>query len=195
MNAVKNFKLGMIIWSIGYLLLGIALCIWPGASMQVIAAVFAVLTLAYGVTRVIGFFCKADMGFPYRYDLCIGILDILLGALMLRYPSALLTLLPIAAGVFILIDGLTRVQTALELKRWGYGWWWVHFLLSLLTVMLGGMLLFNPFGGAAVLMIYLGISLLCTGAGGIFTAVTLSRTVRQFKQDLGVPIDVDFHEL
>lgn len=195
MRAVKNFKIGMIVWSVCYMLLGILLCIWPGISLQVIAFVFAFLILAYGVTRVVGFFWKADMGLPYRYDLCIGVLDILLGVLMLRYPAALVTLLPVAAGVFILIDGLTRVQISLELRSWGYSRWWVHFLLSLLTAMLGGMLLFNPFEGAAVLVIYLGASLLCTGAGGVFTAVTLSRTVRQFKQDLGVPVDVDFREI
>ena len=55
-------------------------------------------------------------------------------------------ILPIVFGLFVIFDSLGRVQSALELRRCGYGSWKGFLLLALLSVVLGVVMIVTPLG-------------------------------------------------
>ncbi|MEG2633046.1 MAG: DUF308 domain-containing protein, partial [Oscillospiraceae bacterium] len=69
--------------------------------------------------------------------------------------------LPIALGCLLLFSGFGSLQTAIDLCKIRTKIWYVPLIFALISLVCGFIAVFNPFGTASVLMVFLGISL-CT---------------------------------
>ena len=105
---------------------------------------------------------------------CLG-----LGGFLILRSDIVVRILPVVFGLFVLFDSLGRIQNALELRRCGYPSWKWFILLALLSVVLGGIMIFDPFGAMETLVMGIGIILLIEGAfnlgGAIYTALAIRR--------------------
>ena len=71
--------------------------------------------------------------------------------------------LPVVFGIFIVVDGLSRIGTAIDLaKRKGQKWWLL--LFSIVSVALGVLLVLHPFDAAVSAVMLCGILLIAEGA-------------------------------
>lgn len=96
-------------------------------------------------------------------DLVVGISVLAFGAFVLLKSQFVLSVLPFFTGVFLLIGGVVKLQGALDLKRLGFGAWWLILLIALAMFVLGGVLVANPFEAARVVVILIGTGLWQTG--------------------------------
>ena len=71
--------------------------------------------------------------------------------------------MPVIIGVFVLLDGSFKIQTARDAKIFGLHGWWGILVLAILTCLGGLFLIINPFSGAVALMILLGATLIMDG--------------------------------
>lgn len=170
--------------------LGILLIIVPGFFAEMIGIVLGIAVLVFGCSRLFAYFSGDPFRIALRADLAFGILLIALGIIFLTHPGSAMAMISLSAGIYMLADGASKLQTAIQSKKLGYKRWWLIFALAILTGILGFVLMFDP---GELLMTFLGISLLSDGILNIVTIVTAEKYFKNIRSDLNI-IDVDGHE-
>ena len=88
-------------------------------------------------------------------------------------------LLTVIFGIFIVIDGSTSIADSIECARAHVEGWVGMLILSVVTVVLGGLVMFGPFD---TVMIFAGISLIIDGICDIIMICVFSHKVREAKK-------------
>lgn len=181
MDFIKRTKWAYILVSCALIVFGLCLVIWPNTSAQVICVALGILLALFGAVKLFGYFSKDRFGLAFQFDFALGIITLVAGILVLLHPAAIVNALPIVLGVFILIDGAFKIQTAIDAKRFGLSGWWVILVLALVSCAFGLLLALNPFEGAAALAILLGVSLMVDGIQNLIVVIYTVRTVKQIR--------------
>ena len=191
MNIVKRAKLTHIV--ISAILFGVGLClaVWPSASARLICWLVGGICVLVGVAKLIGYFSNDIYRLAFQYDLACGCLLILLGAVMLLRPDSLLNFICVALGIYILTDGLFKIQIAVDARRFGLRRWWLILTEAILAAILGLVLIFRLTDSARVLTVFLGITMLAEGILNLSTVITAVKIVKNQKPDV---IDAEFYE-
>lgn len=188
---MRTAKTGYIIMSVLLCLFGILLIFMPGMSAKVLGVVCGILILIFGIFKLVGYFSRDLYRLAFQYDLAFGILMVLLGAVMLIHPEAILSFFCAALGVAILADGLLKVQTSLDAKRFGLRRWWLILALAIVAVIFGLLLVFRPSESLSVITILIGLSLLAEGILNLSTALTAVKIIKNQQPDV---LEGDFEE-
>ena len=188
---MKTAKIGYIVISALLCALGILLIAKPELSVSVIGTICGILLIVFGAVKLVGYFSRDLYRLAFQYDFAFGILLIMLGILILRVPEGLMNFICIAIGLFILTDGLFKIQIAMDAKKFGIKEWWLILLLALITAALGVLLIVRPDAGSSALTIILGVTLLSEGILNLGTVITAVKITRNQKPDI---IEVDYEE-
>ena len=188
---MKTAKIGYIVISALLCALGILLIAKPELSVSVIGTICGILLIVFGAVKLVGYFSRDLYRLAFQYDFAFGILLIMLGILILRAPEGLMNFICIAIGLFILTDGLFKIQIAMDAKKFGIQEWWLILLLALITAALGVLLIVRPDAGSSALTIILGVTLLSEGILNLGTVITAVKITRNQKPDI---IEVDYEE-
>lgn len=170
--------------------LGILLIIVPGFFAEIIGIVLGIAVLVFGCSRLFAYLSGSPFRIALRGDLVFGIMLIALGIIFLTHPGSVMAVVSLSAGIYMLADGASKLQTAIQSKALGYKRWWLIFALAVLTGILGFVLMFDP---GELLMTCLGISLLSDGILNIVTIITAEKYFKNIRSDMNI-IDVDDHE-
>ena len=191
LKQIKIACTGYILISIVFYIIGF-LCIVDPELIQLHSRTLAgVILIAYGIIKIIGYFSRDLYRLAFQYDLTFGILLIALGAILLIHPAGLMTFICITFGIFILSDGLFKIQIATEARSFGIRNWWLILVLAVLTGLCGLVLMFRPGEGSSLLMVLLGITLLAEGILNFSTVLTAVKIVKNQRPDV---IETDVYE-
>jgi len=179
MEKVRQAKWAYILLSILISLLGVVVIFRPGASILTICWIMGVISILFGATKIVSYFTKDQYGLAFQFDLALGIFAVVIGILLCAHPAGIVSLTQFLIGLFILVDGVFKLQTAIDAKRFGLARWWSILLLALLCVACGLLLVIDPFDSARALMVLLGISMLIDG---IQNLVVVLYTVRFYRK-------------
>ena len=83
---------------------------------------------------------------------------------MLVKSEFVLSFLPFLTGVFLLLGAVIKLQSALDLRHLGLSKWWLILIAGAASLILGILLVVNPFEAARVAVILIGAGLLADGA-------------------------------
>lgn len=72
--------------------------------------------------------------------------------------------LPVVFGIFIVVDGCSRIGSAIDLAKRKGEKWWMLLLFSIVSIALGALLIWHPFGAAVSVVMLCGILLIVEGA-------------------------------
>ena len=181
---MKIAKFGYLIMSLLLIAAGVVCIAVPGVSAKVIGIIVGISLIIFGIIRLIGFFCRDPYRLAFRYDLECGILMLILGIVILISPESLMNYLSIALGVSALIDGLFKIRVARDSKEFGVDSWWLILIMAIITVVAGTALIFDCAAGAALLTVFLGISLLSEGILNICTVIATVIIVKNQQPDV-----------
>ncbi len=181
MKMIKRIKNLFILVSMVTLLSGLVLVIWPATSASTICLLIGILLTISGLVRIIGYFTDSLYQLAFQFDLSLGILSIGSGILLILNPNWLMTALSIAIGVFLLVDSIFAIQTAIETCRFGIAYGWIILISAIASTFLAVLLIVEPFSGIQTLTMLLGISMMINSIKNITVAVF---TTRQFKNML-----------
>jgi uncharacterized membrane protein HdeD (DUF308 family) len=176
---IKKAKRIYVVFSVLCLALGICLMIWPQISLLTLCCLVGALVAVSGLVRVVGYFRRDIFGIPMYSGLAVGLIDLVLGILLLVRPELAAEILPLIVGVLILFDGMFKLQIALDLRRGGLPGWIAELVLALLSGVCGVLLILNPFAGALALMILMGVSLTVDGIQNLFTIHYVSKHLKE----------------
>ncbi len=188
-NSWKRIRIWAVILSICILLLGVVMVIWPKVSALAICIILGILCIAMGVVDIVRYFKLGLAGIFFRYDLIWSILSILIGVLMLVRASDAVAFLPIAVGIYMIMGSILCIQLAVELHRLHSSSWVLALIWGILGAVLACLLLLDPFGGANILMVFVGAALIVGGVQDLYLVMSISKAIKEAKKDVVIEVN------
>lgn len=110
------------------------------------------------------FALRSKVHFPsWKWFLAASVIEILFGFLLLTSPQLLITLLPIAVGMWVILRGIVLLSTSSRAKKLGLkNWKWIA-VAGFLSILFALLIFFNPVPASIGVMIFIGFSILFTG--------------------------------
>lgn len=178
MELIKKAKWAYIGVSAAITMLGLILVLFPEISAMTVCYIIGLMIVVFGVVKLIGYFSKDLYRLAFQFDFALGIFSLVAGILILLHPTNIVALMPVIIGVFVLMDGAFKIQTAFDARRFGMERWWSILILAFLTCFGGLFLIINPFAGARALMILLGVTLMVDGVQNLCVVAYTVKAVR-----------------
>ena len=161
---LRYIKTGMMLLSIAYIVIGMMLLVMPQTSLLWICYAFGAVVLITGIVCLVQYARIRGTGFTAPFMLVGGVITACIGVFTLVRPQVVASFLPVVFGIFIVVDGLSRIGTAIDLAKRKGQKWWLLLLLSLVSVALGVVLVLHPFDAAIGVTMLCGILLIVEGA-------------------------------
>ena len=183
MSQSKDYNKYLGLVSIFYILAGIILIVWPDIAVKIVCYIISAVLLIYGLIRILIYLRSVNTRRYFQFDLVVGIITIAFGLFILFKPVLFVSLLPFAIGLCILFDSIIKFQNAFDLKHAGLLYWQIPLAISIITAILGLMLVINPFGATVTLVRCMGIFFIVDGLANISSAILvlkkLGRTIEE----------------
>ena len=176
----KKLKWNLILMSILYLALGIFLLMVPGTALNIVCYALGGVVLACAAVQLIRYFAVERGVFQSQLTLISGLVCLGLGAFLIIRSDLVVRILPIVFGLFVIFDSLGRIQNALELRRCKYSSWKGFLLLAVLSIVLGIVMILDPFGTMETLVMAIGVILIIEGALNLLSALYTVIAVKRF---------------
>lgn len=187
MKELKKWKWAYSLLTLAVLVFGICLVIWPGISAEILCYALGTILLVVGAMRIVCYFRRGISVLWHRYELPLGLLDVLVGICFFSHPANVLLILPMVVGIVVIVDSVFHLQTALELREIGAIRWWMILLFAIVSILAAIGLIHNPFEGSLTLMVYLGICLVIDSIQSLCYIHQIARDIRRL-----APIETDF---
>ena len=185
-GSVKNWWVFLII---GILLIMSAYWMFstPVESFVGLASFFSALIFVSGLFSVFFALTNKDDIDNFGLYLASGILDVIVGFILLKYPGITVVLFSMFIGFWLLFRGFYMISASFKIKKIGVGnWGWVLFF-GILVVIFAMMSIINPLIGAAYLVYTLAFTLVLLGIANIMLSLRLRSIksgVEDFKEKL-----------
>ncbi len=189
----KQIKTWTVVLSIGIIILGLVMIIWPNISALTVCIILGIVCIGMGIVEVVRYFKLGLAGIFFHYDLILAIGSILMGLLMVARSSNAVVFLPIAAGIYIIFASVLDIQMSVELHRFGSKNWLTALVLGILGVALSFVLLLDPFNGASILAVLTGIALIVNGTQDLYQVASISKAIKEGKN--GRIIEADWRTI
>ena len=184
---LKSKKLDLVLTALVFVALGIVLLVWPGTTGKIVCMVLGVAFLVYGVCQVVGFFLRKDEGWGSGVVyLLSGLCTLMLAWLMLSNDGkGVMAIVPLVLGAAVVVDSCISLKRAFQLKELGMERWWIMALLSVVTLVFGLVVMFNPFESALLVIRILGGVLIYQGVSDLVSVGRLSYYGKRILEELG----------
>lgn len=170
----KPIRVSSIIMSLIEIVVGILLLIDPeGFTVGIITCLGIVLMVA-GLVSIVQYFRQPTAAAVLERGLTKGIIGVVAGLFCIIKRHWFIGLFPVIAiiyGIVTLVLGITKIQWTADMirakiKKWG----WVA-VDAVVTILCAVIILCNPFTTAAVLWIFVAVSLIVEAVIDIFVAI------------------------
>ena len=170
--------------------IGAFLIFYPEAEMQWAKYIVGPGCILMGGARLFGYFCNDLYRLAFQTGFAAGAFCILVGILFIIAPENALTLSPYVVGFFAMIDGLIKLQTAMDARTFGMSKWVILIISAVVVVALGFVtVILSVTSGETTL--WLGLCLLVDGAENMWDTMY---TVRVRARKVGREISDRFLE-
>ena len=173
-----------IISSVLLFLFGLVLAVNAEGFIKSITVAIGVVLLLIGVFPVIDYFRYRKEGLGASVGLISGIFSIVCGLMLLINEDLLMILIPVFIGVWMIINGINKIQVSFEIKDLGEKSWIITFIYSILIMVLGGYFIVNPISGATTVTSFIGIILCIYAVLDIIDCIIIKVKVKSFKKEL-----------
>ena len=123
-------------------------------------------------------YLKRDGAKIYSLNLVFAILYLILGLVIIIFPFSVIEFVTVCLGLFLVVNGATEINYGLWLKRGGSKAWLVTLVAGILLVILGIMIVFNPFTAFALTQIT-GAFLIISGIINLSDAITFKTKAKE----------------
>ena len=148
---------------------GLLLLVFPQEAINVITYGIGIVSLVYGVVRIV------DYSPFFAGELILGVVLVGIGLFSFLNPGGIFAILPIIFGILVLVEGISKLQRALMLRRYGYPRWVAALVLAIAIMVLGVVLVLNPFGALVITVRVLGAVILVDGLTGLWVSLILKK--------------------
>lgn len=173
-----------LITSILLFLFGILLISNANGFIKSISTIIGIVLLLIGVFPVVDYFRYRKEGILAGISLVSGIFSIVCGLMFLLNENMLMVLIPVFIGVWMIINGINKLQLAFEIKDQNEKSWIITFIFSILIIVCGGYFIINPISGAQLVTSTLGIIICIYAVLDIIDCIIIKVKVGQIVSEL-----------
>lgn len=127
-------------------LIGLVLLLIPDTLNKILGVIVGFILLLLGIMNVYQYLKSMQ---KYNAILISGILYSLLGMIILLSPSSVIRAVAIGLGILFLINGIMKIKSGITLRKFNEKWIGT-LIIGIVVVILGILLIFNPFSGIAI---------------------------------------------
>jgi uncharacterized membrane protein HdeD (DUF308 family) len=164
-----------LITGIIFVLVGIWVLRTPLGSYVTLALLFSLTFLVTGLIEIIYAIVNRKSIDSWGWSLAGGIIDFLIGMLLISQPEISIAFLPIYIGFGILFRSAVAIGWAIELKKLKVLDWGNLLGIGILGSIFAFIILWNPLFAGMTLVIYTGIAFLLVGLFQIYHALRLRK--------------------
>lgn len=157
------------------LILGLLLFFKSSATLMGISYIIGGIIIAMGVLAIIKFISNDHEDISNQVNIVYGILSIIAGIYFIEKPDIIGSIIPLFMGVVIIISSSLKIRQSFDFKNVNSSYFFWSFLTSLLSLICGVILLFNPFKGAVLITRIIGIFLVIYAVLDICNAIIFQK--------------------
>ena len=180
LNKYINFS---IVISALLMVLGIVIFVYPNISLKVFSYGISLVLILFGIYLIV--IDNKSKGFSLLVDFSLfGITLLLLGIVLLIYPSTLAVLIPIFLGMWFITNGIIKLKfTSLLVDVSDYSWI-LSLIMSILSIVCGILFIVNPLDGAEVIVSFVGILLFVYSLSDIVDMCIFKKNINVIKKNI-----------
>lgn len=154
---------------------GIWVTLTPIASYLTLSILFSAIVFTSGIFGVIFSFANKHHVKGWGWHLISSLLDLIVGAILLIYPSLSMIVLPFVVGFWFMFSGFATIGVSGEFKAlgWKSSGWGIAF--GVLIILFSFLLIINPLLGAAAVVYMTAMAFFTLGVFRIFLAFQIKK--------------------
>ena len=166
-----------LITSIAFIIFGLVLILFTKKELDVIGYVAAILLIINGVLNVTDDY-KQFKVFYFFDGFTSGLLSIIFGIIIIANPEHVALIMPIMIGLWIIISSTFKLRMALALKDSSKTNWILPYILSILTIITGLCLIFNPEIGSLGIAAVIGFLTILYGICDVIDVIIFKKNIK-----------------
>ena len=174
-NELKKIFITSMVTSIIMIVIGVFLLAKPDFVLTTLSTIIGIIVLIPGIISLVDYFKT-----KYMPNLVIGVVAGILGLVFIFNPKFISSILPFVLGIYFMINGLSRLQYAVEMKKNKIPEYAPSLISAILILGCGVLLIINPFSGAMAMTQVIGIFMIIYAGLDIYNVVTTKQKVKDF---------------
>lgn len=153
----ENFRRHTLLRDAVFIVIGSAIVFNPGAFFQFVGYLIAGYLMLLGLINIYDDYKIKKQTGSWGLGFVTGLIFVVLAVAFLFFAPVIVSILPFLLGISIVINGLVQLTFALNTRQTG------ALIYSILVLIAGAVLVFNPFKSLLVLMQVFGFILIFMG--------------------------------
>lgn len=168
---IKN--LSLITIAAGFII-GIILLVKPDESVEFISILCGATVIMLGVGAWISYFTK----FRSTFLAILGTLAVVAGIILCVKYRSIISAVLFLFGIFVLVGGAVDLVSALEARKNDLKSWIISVVMAVITIVLGLLVIINPFNSVMALTRILGAGLIVYAVMDLITFIQIRKMVK-----------------
>ena len=177
---IKKLFVSSIISSVVLFVVGLFLVIRPASTLSLISYVLGGILVIIGTTSLVNYY--KDKNSVSTFELIYGVISLIAGLVLILNPKALASLIPFVIGVWILISSLIKLKYIWDLNDNKSKSWTTSLVITIIMLVLGIVLIFNPFEGAVMITRMIGIFVIIYAILDVVQSSIIKKSVKEIQK-------------
>lgn len=134
---IKNFKWGYLLFAILFSGSGLCFVSFPEDALRGVRIGIGVTAIVFAVAFIALTLANEERGFRFWAKMVLGGVAAVCGGFMIFSRQGAFEYLTFIAGIYLIIDGSFKLQTAILSKRYRSAVWWIMLVLAAASISLG----------------------------------------------------------
>ena len=130
--------------SVLLILVGVLFLLNPTLSLNIIGILFGIVVLCFGCLNIYAYLKSRELYF-FKFHIIYGILDLILGVLIIISPFTFTQMITIFIGFWLIYLAVMKIDLAMRLKRISEKSWLTLFISAILSIFMSILIFINPF--------------------------------------------------
>lgn len=181
METLKKILNSFILMAIIEIAVGIMLLARPEIFQTTLSYIIGGIALAFGILNLIAYF----RGEQIYGELFKAVILCAAGIFIIARPDFIFKVIAIIFGLYLLADGISSLRGASAMRNSkDSGKWIPSFVIAIITIVLGILIIVNPFSASGIPFQLFGISLIVSGALNIYNGGVTKRYFTKIKKQI-----------
>lgn len=180
----KELKWDALLKGLLYIVLGVTALVVSDQMVIALGYLIGVVLILAGGLSMIQYLLRDARQNYYHNDFLYGLLGIILGGIMLYKVETIISLVPFMLGLLVLLSGISKLQDVIDMKRMDCGNWIGMLILAIINLILGVVLILNPFDAAVVMFKVLGVGLVISGLTDVAVSVYFAIKIAAYQREV-----------
>ena len=177
-DKINKYCKNAILMSTFLCIIAILLIINPLKSLTVITTFLGAILIGIGIIQIISYAKSNKESKAFSFGLILGLITLVIGLIFVFNPTSIYNFIITIAGVWIIIESIIRLQVTISYKTKNtiYG-----LIMAVITLVLGIVMLINPFAAIEAVGMVAGISLLVNeilNIAGLWTVIKNNKVIK-----------------